>query len=375
MTVNANVTPTATVAGAPTPTPAPTEATGAAGGSVTFTRGEDSTSLDPVLWHNPDIWPFMNVYDQLIKVDDSGTELTPGLAESWDVSDDGLTYTFHLRSGVKFSDGTDMTVDDIVWSIQRAQADTNGGWNFTLMQVKEIVKTDDSTAIATLTEHLGAVPLRHLDVQLQHHLEGVRRQASAPTRWPSQAMGTGPFSFKEWKKSEYVLLAKNSTTRRRDCRWWTRSRSSWCRIPTARLVQLQGGEIDGMIGQGEVPLNRVARPGEGHQPAGAEVPLDLDQLHRPERAQRPARRRQGPPGAELRHRQAGAHRHDPVRQRRDLQQLHAQRRALLEPGPEPYPLDVEKAQGVDAGSSSPDGFKVAFAVPAGNSLQIRSPRR
>jgi len=64
----------------------------------------------------------LNVYDRLIEVETTGpgtSALVPGLAESWDISDDGLVYTFHLRQGVKFHDGAELTADDVVYTFDR----------------------------------------------------------------------------------------------------------------------------------------------------------------------------------------------------------------------------------------------------------------
>ena len=61
----------------------------------------------------------MIIYDPLVRMDSETYEIQPCIAKSWTVSDDGTEYTFAIKSGVKFSDGTDMTVDDVVFSLQR----------------------------------------------------------------------------------------------------------------------------------------------------------------------------------------------------------------------------------------------------------------
>src|SRR5689334_17977266 len=112
ITVNQNVT-AAPAAAAPT-----AAASGSSGGTFTFGRSSDSDNLDPVTQDgNVDIWIFMSIYDQLVRVNDSGTGLEPALAEKWEVSPDGLTYTFHLRKGVVFSDGTPLKASDVKFSI------------------------------------------------------------------------------------------------------------------------------------------------------------------------------------------------------------------------------------------------------------------
>ena len=64
----------------------------------------------------------MEVFSRLVRVNNVGTDIEGDLAESWDVSDDGSVYTFHLRPDAKFSDGSPVTADDVVFSIKRAAA-------------------------------------------------------------------------------------------------------------------------------------------------------------------------------------------------------------------------------------------------------------
>src|SRR5215213_8564161 len=107
------------------------------GGTFRFGRSTDSDKLDPINpGFNTSIWYIMSIYDQLIRVAPDGISLVPGLAESWDVSDDGLTYTFHLRPNVLFSDGSPMTSRDVLYSWVRAANDPGKYWTFTLTALK-----------------------------------------------------------------------------------------------------------------------------------------------------------------------------------------------------------------------------------------------
>ena len=90
-----------------------------ADGVLTIGRREDGTTMDPIKTaQNVDFWVFSNMYDVLVRVDKTGTKLEPGLAESWTVSDDQLTYTFALRDA-KFSDGSPITAEDAAWNLLR----------------------------------------------------------------------------------------------------------------------------------------------------------------------------------------------------------------------------------------------------------------
>jgi len=87
------------------------------GGTIVLARPEEPLSFNPYTQgDNGSIYAIVQVCDQLIEAGPTGTELKPGLAESWDVSPDGLTYTFKLRSA-KFSDGNPVTTDDVVFSL------------------------------------------------------------------------------------------------------------------------------------------------------------------------------------------------------------------------------------------------------------------
>ncbi|HEX5497744.1 MAG TPA: ABC transporter substrate-binding protein, partial [Thermomicrobiales bacterium] len=91
------------------------------GGTFRFARAAASDNLDPVTNDgNSNIWVFTNIYDTLVRVTPDGANLEPALAEKWDISDDGKTYTFHLRPDVKFSDGTPLKASDVKWSFERA---------------------------------------------------------------------------------------------------------------------------------------------------------------------------------------------------------------------------------------------------------------
>jgi len=250
VTINQNASPSASSA---SPTAA---AAGKAGGSVTFLRSVDSLSADPVLWHNPDIWPFLSVYEQLVKVGDDGISLAPGLAEKWDTSADGLTYTFHIRNGVKFSDGSDLSTDDIIWSLQRAKADQKGGWNFSLMQVKDITAPDANTVVITVTG-VWAPFLSDVSLFNGSIISKAFATKVGEANLTSQAMGTGPFSLKDWKRSDHVTLAKNPN-------YWVADRPYLDEVvlkqvpnTNSQILQVKGGQADGIIGQGDVALNQV----------------------------------------------------------------------------------------------------------------------
>jgi peptide/nickel transport system substrate-binding protein len=240
----------------PTAAPQPTAAaSGTAGGTFTFSRSSDSDNLDPVTQDgNVDIWIFMSIYDQLVRVDTTGTTLEPALAEKWEISPDGLTYTFHLRKDVLFSDGTPLKAGDVKFSIDRAKTNEKSGWTFTLEPLKEITTPDDSTVVMTLTQPWAPF-LADIAMFNSSIISEAFAKKIGEDKLVEQTMGTGPFALVEWKKGEYITLKKNEHYWDKGLPYLDQIKITVVPDDNNRILQLQGGQIDGMY---DVPLNRVA---------------------------------------------------------------------------------------------------------------------
>jgi peptide/nickel transport system substrate-binding protein len=253
---------TVTVGGTPIAVEEEDIANATPGGTFRFGRLEEGDTLDPIATHaNSSIWYFMSIYDQLLRVAPDGISLIPSLAESWEITEDGLTYTFQLRPNILFSDGTPMTSDDVLFSWVRAANDPAQGWTFLLTalqrdaegQVQGITAPDDSTIVVELAKpwspFLSDVAMFNLSVISRAFAEGNEE------RLATECMGTGPFSLGEWRKGEALTLVKNPN-------YWEEGLPLLDGVDVlivpddnARILQLQGGELDGMM---DVPFSRVA---------------------------------------------------------------------------------------------------------------------
>jgi peptide/nickel transport system substrate-binding protein len=141
----------------PEPTEPPPEAEEPAEKSITYAGQQTTVTLDPATHvDETECFTIMNIYEPLLWPTKGGAP-RPHLAESWEVSDDGLTYTFKLKEGVKFHDGTEMTADDVVYSVDRMVSIGKGfSWLWQdVLDVGSVEALDDYTVAFNLKEPYG----------------------------------------------------------------------------------------------------------------------------------------------------------------------------------------------------------------------------
>ncbi|MGS1096753.1 ABC transporter substrate-binding protein (plasmid) [Aquamicrobium terrae] len=196
---------------------------------------DDTITLDPAESFELSPAEFIgNAYDMLVRLDiDDTTKVKPGIAESWEISDDGLTYTFKLKPGIKFASGNPITAEDVAWSFERVvKLDKSPAFILTQFgltgdNVAEKAKAvDDTTFVFTvdkpyapsfvlncLTATVGAV--------LDKKLVMEHAQATTPSddykydtdfgyAWmKTNYAGSGPFKIRDWRANELVVLERN----------------------------------------------------------------------------------------------------------------------------------------------------------------------
>lgn len=176
------------------------------GGTMKAAMQVDATSLDPHLSSSySSSLVIEQVYSGLIQFD-ANMNITPDLAESWTMSDDGLVYTFKIRKGVKFHNGREMTTDDVIYSLNRVK-DPQGGSprSYLLTDVKSIETPDADTARITLTKPFAAL-LSHLDTTMAIVPKEVVQQNGDLSK---VMVGTGPFKFVEFVPNTHATLVRN----------------------------------------------------------------------------------------------------------------------------------------------------------------------
>lgn len=146
---------------------------------------------------------YRNIFEGLTRIDRDGA-VQPLLARDWEISDDGLVYTFHLQEGVKFHDGSPMTSADVAFSFERAMAEDSVNAQKQLFEPIEKIETpDDHTVVITLKRPTG-----HFPFNLGWGDMVIVSPASADTN-RSQPVGTGPFRFAEWVPGDRIVLTRN----------------------------------------------------------------------------------------------------------------------------------------------------------------------
>lgn len=211
---------------------------------IVISRVADSHDLDPVgQGSTEDSWIIGIVLEGLVKTNVEGTSIVPHLADSWDISEDGLTYTFHLKKGVKFSDGTPVTGEDWVWSLLRARDTEESKWKSYQANLKDVVAPDDNTVILTLKElwapTLATLAMHNVVVQKKAYYEKVGQKA-----YSQKPIGTGPYLLKEWKMGEYILLEKNPYYHIKGLPKTEEIKFSVVADSTTRVLQVQSGQAD-----------------------------------------------------------------------------------------------------------------------------------
>ncbi|MFG1477838.1 ABC transporter substrate-binding protein [Xanthobacter sp. V4C-4] len=150
-----------------------------------------------------------SIFDGLVDYD-ADLKPVPALAESWDTSKDGLTFTLHLRDGVKWHDGTPFTSADVKWTLEEVWKKIHPRNQAIFSKVTAVDTPDARTVVLHLSEPsiaiLSSLNSNGAQVLPKHLYEGTDILNNPYNNKP---VGTGPFVFKEWRKGEYVLLERN----------------------------------------------------------------------------------------------------------------------------------------------------------------------
>ncbi len=179
----------------------------------------DPSWLDPEsVENNTSGFVMSTVYDSLLRYKPGTTDVAPGIAESWTTSPDGLTYTFKLRKGVKFSDGTPLDAKAVIWNVDRLLNKSNpqyiyntgpveGYIEFTYGDVASYKAVDDDTVEFKFKKPSAAF-LNSL-AMVWNGLVSPTAAAKLGKDLRSKPVGSGPYVLKEWRQRDQIILDAN----------------------------------------------------------------------------------------------------------------------------------------------------------------------
>lgn len=188
----------------------------------TAAQGNKDTAIFPIIANPGTLNPIQvastaelqvatTIHDSLVRLDPTTFEPKPQLAESWSVSEDGLIWTFKLRAGVKWHDGTEFTADDVKFTTDKMldpAVNSARGRQFALVSETKVV--DPLTVEFHLTSPWAAFPViiaGRWTAAPKHILESV--DLATDTTYSSNPVGVGPYKFVEWAASDHVSLEAN----------------------------------------------------------------------------------------------------------------------------------------------------------------------
>lgn len=221
--------------------------------TLRWARSTDATTLDPHAVNNaPNHGLLHQIYEPLlIRLPDGS--LQPTLAESWKLTTDPTVWEFRVRKGVKFHDGSALTADDVVFSLQRARAETSDMKSL-LVSIAEVRKTDPFTVQIRTAGPNPLLPNSLVSIYVMNHAWARQHKVEQPQSLTAQAEthatrnenGTGP----------YVLTAREQDSRtvlRRFSDYWGRGQFPLdieelvylpIKAPATRVAALLSGEVD-----------------------------------------------------------------------------------------------------------------------------------
>jgi peptide/nickel transport system substrate-binding protein len=216
------------------------------GGRFTMARNEEPLSLDPIVpSDNGSIWVIYQIFDQLTTVNEDSSGIAPSLAESWEMSSDGTVYTFAIKQGVTFHDGSPMTIDDVIFSLQRVFDPKGSGYSFLFGSVDGVKAVGDASVEITLKEPFTPL-LDNLNVFPASIVPRAAVEADAEG-FAQNPIGTGPFKLQEFAKGRQVHLVKHA-------KYWKEGKPyvdevviPYVTDDNTRILRVQGGEVDAAV--------------------------------------------------------------------------------------------------------------------------------
>ena len=225
------------------------------GGSITVTYKDDVATLDPAIGYDWQNWSMIkSLFDGMMDYVPGTTTLRPGLAESYALSEDGLTYTFRLRPGVKFHNGREMTADDVKYSLDRVTnpaTQSPGAGFFGSIAGYDAAGDAGLSGVKVIDPLAVEITLSRPDATFLHVMalnfaSVVPKEAveAAGDDFGKQPVGTGAYKLAEWTLGQRLVFEKNADYWRAGVPYLDSVVFEVGQEPVVALLRLQNGEVD-----------------------------------------------------------------------------------------------------------------------------------
>jgi peptide/nickel transport system substrate-binding protein len=232
-------------ADAPADEPAADPSEPQSGGTLRFARFFETESLDPMgVADNGSIFVRVQIFNTLVEADpDTLPDVGPGLADSWESSPDGLSWTFHIRDNAMFSNGEAVTAEDVQFSLMRfADPEINVNIPSLGIGIESVDIVDDQTVQLNLDRPVGAL-LENLSVFPASIVSKAAVEAEGDDHWMNP-VGTGPFKLKEWVPGSHITVERNEFYWEEGKPYLDEVRFDFVADDNARILRIQGGDAD-----------------------------------------------------------------------------------------------------------------------------------
>lgn len=236
------------------------------GGTLTYALDYDPQRMDPLntTWMTD---ATQQIYLQVVMRDPSTGEFVPGLAERWEISEDGMTYTFYLKRGVKFHDGEPFTAHAVKYFLDKAvDPSVPYAFNFHYTQIGSVEVIDDYTLRIHMREPDARV-LTALATVYSGLPSPAAREAAGPDYGTTVVVGTGPFKLEEWIPGEHLIIVRNEEYagwgpdffKNKGPAYLDRVIYRYVPDPAARAIEVETGNVDIAVGVPPADLERLQR--------------------------------------------------------------------------------------------------------------------
>ncbi len=217
------------------------------GGNLIIGQSSDPTSINPHRFGDQNARNvIIGIFNTLVEHDLQTYAFRPGLAQSWSVSTDGLTWTFKLRANVKFHDGTEFDAGAAKASLERSMEPASGRTQPLLTRIRAITAADKLTLVINLSQPDRILLSSLVDVYMGP--AGVTTEALG-----ERPVGTGPFKFVRWDRNRQVVLERNPNYWRQGLPCLDRLTFRTLPEESVRSQQLRSGQIhissSGLLGE------------------------------------------------------------------------------------------------------------------------------